>query len=205
MSREWKPVVGYEGRYSVSDDGRVWSHIRGRELRPAVGSRDQRALCVLYLDGRPKSHYVHRLVCEAFHGPAPEGKTWVLHWDDDPTNNNASNLRWGSPKENSADAWRNGWRFTGGRNTETCKSGLHEWVVGITTTDWNGKYTCRECLRASWRKNTSKGLPEGDPRHGTVTGGRTGCKCELCLPVWKAYRREQTRASYQRKKARDGV
>lgn len=43
---------------------------------------------------------VHRLVCEAFHGPPPEGKTYVLHLDEDAHNNKPENLRWGSQKEN---------------------------------------------------------------------------------------------------------
>jgi hypothetical protein len=43
---------------------------------------------------------VHRLVCEAFHGPAPEGKNVVLHLDEDATNNKPENLRWGTQKEN---------------------------------------------------------------------------------------------------------
>ncbi len=49
---------------------------------------------------------VHRLVAEAFLGPAPEGKPLVRHLDNDPTNLAASNLRWGSHKENSADQKR---------------------------------------------------------------------------------------------------
>lgn len=43
---------------------------------------------------------VHRLVCEAFHGPPPEGKVYVLHLDEDAHNNKPENLRWGTQKEN---------------------------------------------------------------------------------------------------------
>lgn len=43
---------------------------------------------------------VHRAVCEAFHGPAPEGKPYVLHKDGDAVNNLPSNLEWGTQKEN---------------------------------------------------------------------------------------------------------
>ena len=52
---------------------------------------------VLY---RGKNYKIHRLVCEAFHGPAPEGKNVVLHLDEDATNNRPCNLRWGTQKEN---------------------------------------------------------------------------------------------------------
>lgn len=43
---------------------------------------------------------VHRLVCEAFHGPAPFDRAVVIHLDEDATNNRPSNLRWGTQKEN---------------------------------------------------------------------------------------------------------
>lgn len=43
---------------------------------------------------------VHRLVCEAFHGPPPEGRPYVIHIDEDAHNNRPENLRWGSQKEN---------------------------------------------------------------------------------------------------------
>lgn len=50
--------------------------------------------------GSPKSKKVHRLVCEAFHGEPPFDGAVVIHIDEDATNNNPSNLRWGTQKEN---------------------------------------------------------------------------------------------------------
>lgn len=53
---------------------------------------------------------VHRLVCEAFHGPAPEPKLVVIHLDEDALNNRPENLKWGTQKENlnmpKITAWR---------------------------------------------------------------------------------------------------
>lgn len=43
---------------------------------------------------------VHRLVCEAFHGPAPEGKNVVIHINENPHDNRPQNLKWGTQKEN---------------------------------------------------------------------------------------------------------
>lgn len=57
---------------------------------------------------RGESYAVHRLACEAFHGPAPVGKNLVLHWNDIKDDNRAINLRWGNAVENMADAIRNG-------------------------------------------------------------------------------------------------
>ena len=50
---------------------------------------------------------VHVMVCEAFHGPAPEDKPFALHRDDDPDNNVPSNLRWGTKQDNADDRRRN--------------------------------------------------------------------------------------------------
>lgn len=49
---------------------------------------------------RGSNYKIHRLVCEAFYGPAPEDKPIVIHIDEDATNNKPSNLRWGTQKEN---------------------------------------------------------------------------------------------------------
>lgn len=45
--------------------------------------------------------YVHYLVCLAWNGARPSDQHMVLHLDDNPTNNDASNLRWGTASENA--------------------------------------------------------------------------------------------------------
>jgi len=47
-----------------------------------------------------KTMKVARLVCEAFHGPAPDDKPVCMHLDEDARNNRPENLRWGTQKEN---------------------------------------------------------------------------------------------------------
>lgn len=49
----------------------------------------------------------HVVVCEAFHGLRPAGM-WALHWNDQPRDNRAENLRWGTKRDNEDDAMRNG-------------------------------------------------------------------------------------------------
>lgn len=63
---------------------------------------------------------VHRLVCEAFYGPAPEGATDVAHFDGCRTNNRVENLRWASRKENMQDAIQHGTtqRARGSQNSQ---------------------------------------------------------------------------------------
>lgn len=111
----WKPVVGYEGFYEVSDLGNVRSlgrkiknsrgmrHINGRVLSIHKNQyRSQYCSVNLSVDQKKERLYVHHLVLEAFVGPNP-GDMQACHNDGNPTNNALSNLRWDTPKANSAD------------------------------------------------------------------------------------------------------
>ncbi len=49
---------------------------------------------------RGKTYKIARLVCEAFHGPAPTGEPYCLHIDENARNNRPENLKWGTQKEN---------------------------------------------------------------------------------------------------------
>lgn len=49
---------------------------------------------------RGKTYKIARLICEAFHGPAPLGKPVCMHLDENSRNNRPENLAWGSQKEN---------------------------------------------------------------------------------------------------------
>ena len=109
---QWKDVVGHEGLYQVSDQGRMKSTHRrhgptGRILKANPDIRCGHPLVHLRNKGKLRTVRVHRLVLEAFVGPCPAGHE-ACHWDDVPSNNKVSNLRWGTRKENKADAKRNG-------------------------------------------------------------------------------------------------
>lgn len=106
----WRPVVGYEGRYVVSADGRVMSVGKGLLLRARSKSRrcsrhrgsDKYLMVELSLNGISKRFFVHKLVLTAFVGPRQEGQE-CRHLDGDIYNNDLSNLAWGSYRENRAD------------------------------------------------------------------------------------------------------
>jgi hypothetical protein len=49
---------------------------------------------------RGTSYKIHRLIAEAFHGPAPFDGAVAMHVDENAANNRADNLRWGTQKEN---------------------------------------------------------------------------------------------------------
>jgi hypothetical protein len=67
-------------------------------------------------DGHPRSQFVHRLVCEAFHGPAPTDEHEVAHDNGIRIDNRPANLRWATALENAADRDAHG-RTTRGEAT----------------------------------------------------------------------------------------
>ena len=107
---EWRDVPGYEGRYQVSDDGRVLSlprkGARGRMLRLTPFVRGYRAVG-LSMYGTATTRLVHHLVLLAFVGPRPVGAV-TRHLDGDPANNVLSNVAYGTQVENQADTIRHG-------------------------------------------------------------------------------------------------
>lgn len=119
MSDErWLPVVGHEGRYEVSDLGRVrsvsFSYRNGNgglvTTRSSIKKTGRGKYAVVGLSNVARAHIrrlVHQLVLEAFVGPKPAG--WHgRHKDGNPRNNALSNLRWDTPAGNSQDAMANG-------------------------------------------------------------------------------------------------
>lgn len=106
----WKAIPGYEGRYEVSDEGRVRSLDRdvmckgGRTIRckgrlltpkPNVGGYPSLRL------GRGHPEMVHQLVARAFLGPA-EGR-YTCHNNGQKTDNRLGNLRYDTAYGNQAD------------------------------------------------------------------------------------------------------
>ncbi|PIB80533.1 hypothetical protein CQY23_03060 [Mycobacterium celatum] len=108
VTDRWLPVVGYEGFYEVSSDGRVRSlKRRFRILKQAVHPRGGYRQVTLAKNGHHRTHKVHRLVLEAFVGRCPPGFVGC-HNDGDTSNNRADNLRWDSPSANNFDLVRHG-------------------------------------------------------------------------------------------------
>lgn len=101
FKEEWKPIEGFEGRYEVSNKGRVWSNLRGKELSQWKINSGYMSVR-LFIDGKQKSKTVHRLVAKAFCSGYQEGLE-VNHKDTDRTNNNFDNLEWVTRLENIRD------------------------------------------------------------------------------------------------------
>jgi hypothetical protein len=111
---EWKPVVGFEGLYEVSDLGRVRSldrtvpsiigikqHRRGAIMAQSLDSDYLHLL--LWKNGKGYNCWTHRLVAQAFI-PNPDGKPEVNHKEQPKTDNRVSNLEWATKAQNDEHA-----------------------------------------------------------------------------------------------------
>lgn len=111
---EWRPVVGYEGIYEVSDAGRVRSVPRvdaaGRVRAPKIKAQSLSngyRFVLLFKNRKQRAARVHVLVAAAFLGPRPPGLV-VNHIDHDKTNNQVGNLEYVTQRENIQAAVRAG-------------------------------------------------------------------------------------------------
>lgn len=103
--------------HEVSRTGRVF-RVSGPgkhgEVKSYPGNREGHIKIQLKHGGVCFNLWLHRLVCRAFHGKPPvygDKEAIVRHLDNDPSNNHANNLRWGTYEENEADKKRFTRRF----------------------------------------------------------------------------------------------
>lgn len=105
-SGNWRDVNS--GSHAISDDGRVWSYKYSRLLRGVLSRDGYRKIAI-----NRRGIFVHRLVAENF---VPGTGEQVRHVDGDKLNNCASNLAWGTCRENIHDKWRHGKMVVGERH-----------------------------------------------------------------------------------------
>lgn len=120
-----------EHGYRVTADGTVFSfgtNWRGygeRALAQHMNSRGYLGVR-LTVNGKRMTHPVHRLVAIAFLPKRPSAKHQIRHLDGNPLNNNASNLAWGTAKENAEDRELHGRTARGFKHSEVIKRGIYE-------------------------------------------------------------------------------
>lgn len=130
MEELWRPVVGYEGLYEVSDLGRVRSMDRWLPCRDGQNQWHRGKVLKQFNNGngyqgvslsnlcegiKPKRLYVHSLVLESFIGPRPH-RYQAAHGDGDRSNNRLLNLRWATVSDNLADKLGHGTHQLGEQN-----------------------------------------------------------------------------------------
>lgn len=103
----WRPVVGYEGLYEVSNFGDVrriavaHGTKAGYIIKPQkVKNREYLQVRLCRSPGNHKSASLHSVVCEAFHGRRPPGMQ-VNHKNGVKDDNRADNLEWVTPSQNT--------------------------------------------------------------------------------------------------------
>lgn len=154
---EWRPVVGYEGRYEVSSLGRIrsldWSytradgaqcHHKGRMLNPTITPQGYSALGLSHPSStRQRRYLLHPLILSAFVGPRPDGMD-ACHDDGNPRNNTLANLRWDTRSANCYDRVRHGRHWQ--THKTHCPQG-HELTPDnlATRVVKKGFRTCRTC------------------------------------------------------------
>ncbi|HHB2481296.1 TPA: NUMOD4 domain-containing protein [Bacillus cereus] len=116
MNEIWKPVLGFEGLYEISNTGSVKSleRIRSNGTRfkefikkQSTEKMGYNTVTMTDKDGKKRTLKVHRLVAEAFI-PMVDGKDIVNHKNGNKTDNVVENLEWCTQLENINHARKTG-------------------------------------------------------------------------------------------------
>ncbi|MHB8871721.1 MAG: NUMOD4 domain-containing protein [Candidatus Doudnabacteria bacterium] len=125
MKKEiWKDIVGYEGRYQISNRANVKSlkirlRVKGgafrikneKILKPILGKRGY-FVVFLWDNYVKKTANIHRLLMEHF-VENPENKMCINHINGIKTDNRLENLEWATHTENNRHSWANGLNRSG--------------------------------------------------------------------------------------------
>lgn len=162
MGESWVDIPRWEGKYQVSNHGRVRSVDRivcysnglnrlhkGRVLKLKEHSRGYgHKIATLQDQNRKESHCVHSLVLRAFIGEAGIGQE-ARHLNGDASDNRLENLCWGSRVENRRDRMVHAGNVSG----DYCSRGhlLAEW--NVVKKGKSGR-SCLACDRALSKRST---------------------------------------------------
>lgn len=158
---EWRPVIGREGMYEISNHGRVRSldrvvassrgprKFKGKMLKASTARTPDYPVVSL---GGGIAERVHTLVLEAFVGPRPEGFV-ACHNDGDHHNNCLSNLRWDTYSSNNYDLVDHNTHWQS-RKTH-CKHG-HEFTPENTIYRPEGGRKCHTCSLINARRQRAR-------------------------------------------------
>lgn len=166
---EWRPVLGYEGRYEISSIGRVRSWV-GKKVRFLKSNKNTNGYfhLGLYLNGIRKVFEIHKLVAESFlgHERGLGHKIVVDHKNFNKQDNRLCNLRLISNRENVS--FRRGTsKYTGVSFSKT----MNCWVAHIRPKyrKINLGFHKDEKVCAQWYQDALKSLEEDPTGKSIVT------------------------------------
>ena len=103
MTEEWRDIKGYEGLYQVSNLGRVkslnYNRTRKEKILKPAKNKVGYLQVVLYKNKNDKHYTIHQLVAKTFL-ENPYNFKEINHKDENPLNNESSNLEWCDRKYN---------------------------------------------------------------------------------------------------------
>lgn len=114
-----KDIPGYEGRYAVTRDGRIWSYPKqiqpwrytpGAFLKPMIDALGYSVVHLSDTNKKVRTFKVHRAVALAYI-PNPLNLREVNHKSGVKGENSESNLEWSTRQNNVAHAYRLGLRI----------------------------------------------------------------------------------------------
>ena len=101
-------ITEIEKFYTVTEDGRVWTKVKNRWLRP----HDNKYGYIFYSISKgvpePKTVFAHTLVALKFIGQPPSDKYEIDHINNDKGNNHYSNLQWVTHSYNILKSFQEG-------------------------------------------------------------------------------------------------
>lgn len=101
------PIPEWEGLYSITESGQVWSHLTNSWRAHGV---DRLGYHQITLHGKEKPYtvFIHQLVLRTYKGPPPSALYMGSHEDDNKDHNDLSNLHWRTDRENKDLSVANG-------------------------------------------------------------------------------------------------
>lgn len=181
MIEQWKDIEDYEGKYEVSNLGRVRSLSRMVQYRSKFGkecSRTQKGrltaindngngykTVTLWKNNKGTTMYIHRLVANAFI-ENPDNLDTVNHIDFDKSNNDLINLEWCSLQENIEHSVSNGrYDHRGGVGVRVVYNNGHEEEYDSITSTSKGIGAHRDTIYLYWSKGHSPLIEELGIQH----------------------------------------